>query len=75
MKTTRQRIATLLINTKDHVTTKRDIRMRLRHLLDFEEVYADMIAENILQEFGTGRKGSVRQVRLLDPAGALKETE
>ncbi len=66
MITTKKKILLLLINTKDHSTTKRSILMRVSYRKDFSAVYQDLLDLGIIEEQGDGKKGNTRQVRLLD---------
>ena len=70
---TRQRIGMVLVNTKDHQISRREIRMRLRYLPDFQVVYQSMLEQGIITETGSGRKGSTKLVRLLAPGRALSD--
>ena len=62
-----KRIYYILINTKDHMIAKRDIRMRLRRLDYFESVYTHLLDEGAISEWGSGKKGDPVVVRLDKP--------
>jgi hypothetical protein len=62
MKTTQQKILGFIINTRDHVSTRRDIRMRIRHRPDFAQAYQDLLAQGLIAERGEGCRGSVKMV-------------
>lgn len=64
IRTTRQRVIDLLINTKDHAANKRDLLMRLAYLKDFQAVYQAMLEEKIIEEYGSGMKARPKMVCL-----------
>jgi hypothetical protein len=62
MISTEQKIIQFLVNTKDHASSKRDIRMRIRHRSDFAEVYQSLLDRGVIQEYGLGLKKNTRMV-------------
>lgn len=62
-----KRIYYILISTKDQLAPRRDIRMRLRRIPWFQDVYNHLLDEGVISEWGSGKKGDPMITRLEKP--------
>jgi hypothetical protein len=71
MRSTQQKIALFLINTKDHELNYRDLAKRIKYRKDFQPVYDMMLRAHVIEERGSGTKYDPKIVHLIDPTTGL----